>query len=280
MKAILFVGALLLGFQMFSQDQTKGYESQWSEREQATVLLVPYEQKMFLSDVSREIGNNTGLELAEIERLFREGTCQMISNVGSESYQFIDLLNDETTSAADDMEYIFNSIQWKYEKVPPPPTEKTKTQKWLDKVSTRKVEDQRGRGVQVEEGEIETYYDEKQRFMDVLVLNDKLVPYLVDTYDCDFLLFINELDIKVLRDFNRENGQTWDRMVKIHYSILNRTGEKVFASAAYYRYSGHHKEIWGIIRKNLEIPAREIISKLPMEEAPDELRYMRSSVKE
>lgn len=263
MKFILFIGALCISSQILGQDQTKGFQGHWTEREQATVLLVPYEHRMFLSDVNREIGNHTGLDIFEIQRIFREGTNQMIANSGSEAYRFIDMLNDDSPGALEDIEYIYNSIQWTYEKVPPPPTEKTKARKWLDKVTEKKQPEQKGDGVNIEEGELQSYYDENERFMDVTVKNDDLIPHLVDSYDCDYMIFVNELDIKVLRDFNRENGQQWGRMVKIHYSILDREGQKVYASAAYFEYSGQEKEIWSLIRKNLEEPAKQIVSQLP-----------------
>jgi hypothetical protein len=270
MKYLVFIAVLCMSSQLFGQDQTKGFQGHWTEREQANVLLVPYEHRMFLSDVNREIGNQTGLDIFEIQRIFREGTNQMIANAGSESYRFIDMLNE-------DIDFVYNSIQWTYTQVPPPPTEKTKARKWLDKVTEKREPEQKGDGVNIEEGELQTYYDEKERFMDIVVKNDDLIPHLVEAYDCDYMIFVNELDIKVLRDFNRDNGQAWGRMVKIHYSILDREGEKVYASAAYFEYSPEEKEIWSLIRKNLEQPAKQIVSHLPQAEQTAGASFMTRS---
>lgn len=276
----LLIAFVALSFMGNAQDKTKGFSGQWAQRDQASVLLVPYEQKMFLSDVNKEIANRTGLEHDEIKRIFREGTNQMVANEGAGNFSFIDLLNDDGIGNKDDIDLIYNSIQWQYVKVPPPPVEKSKARKWLDKVTQKEAADQEGRGVSVGDGELQTYYDEKQRFMDVVVVNDDLVPYLVDSYDCDYLLFINELDIQVLRDHNRDNGQAWGRMVKVHYSILDREGNSVYASAAYLQYAPNEKDIWQLIRKNLEIPAREIISHIPIQENTQTPAFMTPGVSE
>ncbi len=249
-----------------AQDRTRTHHQMNFDSEVAKVLLVPYEEKMFLSDVNREVNKLTGLELAEIKRIFREGLCQIVARESDGQTEVLDLLNFGDRGSQEDISYILHSVGYNFEEVKPLPVdvvEKTKTGKIIESITTKEEAEQQGRGAYTEEGEIKSWYDKKERFMNVQVYNDELIPFLVEKYECDYILFINQLDIKVMRDVNRDNGQTWARRIMIHFSLLDGEGKEVFSSAVYGHYGGDEKDIYQIIGKNFARPAQRLLSVIP-----------------
>jgi hypothetical protein len=247
-----------------AQDKTFAIVPRQFHAGEGTIMVVPYENKMFLSDINREVHNRTGLELNEIRRLFREGLCQVISNEAAKAnYETLDILNSGLDGDLEDIDNIHQSVGYVYSVLPPPPTEEKELVKRVEKLLEKETPEQQNRGVQVGEGEILTYYDGKERFMDVQILNPDLFSHLNDQHTFDYVLIINELDIKVLRNHDSEMGQLWERMVKVHYNWLDGDGNKIYGGAAYYSYEGHEKDIYTIIRKSFTPIAQQILVNLP-----------------
>jgi hypothetical protein len=266
---VLFIG--LLSAPLFCQDKTYSVGRRSFENGQGSIMIVPYENKMFLSDINREVAKRTGLEIDEIRRLFREGLCQVASNEAGMNYSVLDLLNSGIDGALDDIEYTHRSVGYEYSKVPPPEEkDKTKLKKWLDKTIDPEQPDQKDRGVTVEGGELQRWYDEKERYMDTRIANPDLVTYLNDRHQFDYILFLNELDIQVKRIPEMELGQTWDRVVKVHYTVFDKDMNRLTGGAVYNRYSGDKKDIYSIIGTNFRPIAAQIMAQIHALEESDE----------
>ncbi|MFT5245356.1 MAG: hypothetical protein ACI9RU_000271 [Litorivivens sp.] len=249
-----------------AQDKTFAIVPRQFHAGEGTIMIVPYENKMFLSDINREVHNRTGLELSEIRRLFREGLSQVISNEAAKaSYETLDILNSGMDEEVEDIDNIHQSVGYVYSQLPPPEKEK-EIVKRVEKILEQESLDQQKRGVEVNQGEILTYYDGKERFMDVQILNPELFVHLNGRHSFDYVLIINELDIKVLRNHDAEMGQLWERMVKVHYNWLDGDGNKIYGGAAYYAYEGNEKDIYTIIRKSFTPIAQQMLVNLPVTE--------------
>ena len=248
-----------------AQDKTFAIVARPMRMGTGTIMMVPYENKMFISDINREVHNRTGLELDEIRRLFREGLMQVISNEAVNfRYNTIDILNSGMDGDLEDIERVHASVGYNYEKLPEPDKEDKKLVERMEKAFEQQAPDQSGRGVNVGEGEILTYYDGKERYMDAVVYNPQLFTDLNGHHTCDYVLIINELDIRVLRNHDAEMGQIWDRMVKVHYNWFDSEGNKLYGGAAYYEYAGDEKDIYTIIRKSFTPIAQQILVTLPV----------------
>lgn len=267
LKVSLLLLFVLTSTIISAQDKTFAIVPRQFHAGEGTIMIVPYENKMFLSDINREVHNRTGLELNEIRRLFREGLSQVISNEAAKaSYETLDILNSGMDEEVEDIENIHQSVGYVYSLLPPPIEEEKQLVKRVEKLLEQDAPDQQKRGVEVGEGEILTYYDGKERFMDVQILNPELFSHLNGRHTFDYVLIINELDIKVLRNHDAEMGQMWERMVKVHYNWLDGDGNKLYGGAAYYSYEGNEKDIYTIIRKSFTPIAQQMLVNLPVPE--------------
>jgi len=258
----LFI-VLIFTLAISAQDRTYSYGNKGYSQSLPKVAIVPFESNLYLSDINKEIGNRTGLNLQEIENTFRDGIMQTIINLGSDSYNFIDPTEIEEEDLHRIIGGIYSCISYDYVQVIPlDKVDKTNAQKLLEKLKKKEAPSQQNRGVYLEDGEIREWYDKKERFMDAKVHNQEKFDKIIIENELDFILCINELDIKVMRDVNRDVGQIWPRRVKIHFTIFDKNGNKTFGSAVYNNYDGNQKDIYSIIRKNFRVPCAQIVAKI------------------
>lgn len=221
-----------------AQDRTFGKQRSVNAVEDATIVLVPYEHKMYISDVTRELCEKNELPVSEVRRILREGLSQIVATELSKYATVIDLLNEGEEEKLRDVNEFHAALDYDYIAVPIP-----------DSLKQRKeLKSQIGRGTYIEQGEIRSYYDGKERFMDAVIQDKKLIPYWKKRYQPDYVVFLNELDIRVRRDGPPMPGEQRERQIKVHYSIFDGKGKKVNASAVMLNYPYGESNIFDIVR--------------------------------
>ncbi len=246
-----------------AQDKTYSFGKKGFSESLPKVAIIPFEDKLFLSDINKEVAKRTGLDIQEIENTFRDGMIQSIVNLGSGSYNFLDPTDMEQEDLQQLIGGIYSCVSYDYILVVPLAKEdKTKAKKILENLEKKENPNQKNRGAYLEDGQIKEWYDRKERYMDATIRDQEKFDKIVAENELDFVLLINELDIKVMRDVNRDVGQTWPRRIKIHFTIFDKAGKKTFGSAVYQTYDGQQKDIYNIIRKNFRPPCSQIVAKL------------------
>ncbi|MFZ6050475.1 hypothetical protein [Halocola ammonii] len=239
----------------------------------AKVVIVPYEGKMLLSDINRELGSEHDMTLPEIKDIFREGLCQMVAMEGSKEFDTFDMINSGEKAVYQDIQFIFNNLGYKYTEVPKS-AEEEEEENVIDRIE-EKVEEkqnpkQKGRGVYVAKGEIRSNYDNRERFMDARILKPELFEYLQETYEADYFFFITQLDVKVMRTPEMPEWTTAERRLKMHYTIFDGSGEKVAGSASYAYFGPEVKDIFQIVKNYFPILAEEALKSIPTAEEEEE----------
>ena len=184
-KSTLLIGLLLYCSTAFSQDNTFGFGKETYANDRGQILLVPWENKMYISDINKEVSNRTNLSIDEIKRLFREGFCQIFAQNAAENWDVIDLVTSGEEGHLRDLERIHRSISYRYEDVPPT-EEPAKAKRLLMKLKPKTSEGQEANGGKIKNGEIYTYYDEKERYMNTQINNPELMSYLADQYEFEY----------------------------------------------------------------------------------------------
>ena len=264
MKALTITLTCMLFFSVFhAQDNTYSYGRQTAYGSLPKIAIVPFDTRHYLCDINKEIGNRTGLTLDEIENTFRNGIIQSIIKMSAGSYDFFDPEEISEDESFELIGGIYSCISYDYVQVVPLGEEDySKAKKILKKLSEKESPTQINRGAYLEDGQIKEWYDGKERFMNARITDMEKFKHIVAANDLDMVLCINELDIKVMRDYSRDIGQVWPRRIKIHFTIFDKDGNQTFGSAVYYNYDGHQKDIYTIIRKNFRPPCAQIVAKL------------------
>ncbi len=181
-----------------------------TERETASahkIMLIPFEPRLYLSEIDHNINVETKLTAKEIRYKFRDGlNDQLYKAFKAVKYNVVDLMED-TVKYKKDIEGIYQFLSYDFQKVPDQnnyqPPKKEKDQK------------------KIEKGQLNVESNTDARFMNAKVTNAKVVPILFGKYKTDVFVFINQLEIKSSTnngpaDLGDGNG---NRKIIVHYTV-------------------------------------------------------------
>lgn len=182
-----------------------------------TVLLIPFNPKLYISEADRNINKETKLTFKQIVHAFRKNLEGVIGNQFKTSFTVVSMMKD-TGKTSKDLSVIYNSVGYNYDVVPAngqllPPKE-------VKQVSTAK-DGQLGRSSQGAE----------KRFMNTKINSPGLLAQLSKKYKAEVFVFVNELDIKATTEFD-ETTQSYLRDVAVHYTVVDKEGKMLCAGLA------------------------------------------------
>lgn len=216
----LFIGLFVLTSK--GQNTTINNKDKEERESSAThkVMLIPFEQRLYLSEIDHNINLETKLSGKEIKHKFRDGLNeQLMKAFKSSKYNVLDLMED-TAKYKKDIEGIYQYLTYDYQKVPnqdnyqPPKNEKEKKK--------------------IVKGQVEVETDTEQRFMNAKITNAKVVPLLYAKYKTDVFVFINELEIKAVGSKGpAEMGAgNSNRQIIVHYTVYSYDAKEINSGIA------------------------------------------------
>jgi hypothetical protein len=170
------------------------------------VMIIPFEPKMYMSEIDMYINQETKQNARQIKWAFRDGVNEQLYKALKSKYGVVDLL-DDTVKTKKDLEMTYQYLGYEFMKVPNQDNYKPPVKEKEEKA--------------IEKGQIMVETNTDTRFMNAKIKNPKLVPYLFDKYKCDLFIFINQLDIKG----NTSGGPaetpstSGNRKLVVHYTI-------------------------------------------------------------
>ena len=177
------------------------------------VLIIPFEPRLYNSEIDRFINAETKLSAKDIKFKFRDGINEQIYKaLRAAKYNAVDLMSD-TVLYKKELNAIYQYLSYDYVKVP--------DQKNY-KVPLREKEQKK-----IEKGQLVVETNADERFMDARITNAKALQAIAAKYRCDLFLFINELDIKASGSKDPGAGETELRKIIVHYTIINRSGVEI-----------------------------------------------------
>jgi len=199
---------LFFSFSFYSQTTTIVKNN--TSRDAATahkVIIIPFENRLYLSEIDRYINAETKLSAKQIKFKFRDGLNEQLTKAfKATKFNVVDLMED-TVKYKKDLEGIYQYLTYEFQKVPnqenyqPPKKEKKEKQ--------------------IEKGQLNVESNSDLRFMNAKLTNAKVVPILYGKYKTDLFVFINQLDIKTAvskgpAELAETNG---NRKITVHYTV-------------------------------------------------------------
>jgi hypothetical protein len=207
---------------LFGQDKVIGTKTK-AERETTAAhkaMLIPFEPKLYMSEIDRNINLETKLSAREIKHKFRDGLNEQIYKAFKASkYNVVDLMED-TTKYKKDMERIYQYLSYEYLKVPDQVNYK----------APKKEKDEK----KVDKGQLVVETNGDARFMNAKITDPKVVPGLFSKYKTDVFVFINQLDIKAggYIDPLNPGGNNPNRKIIVHYTVYTIDGKEINSGIA------------------------------------------------
>jgi hypothetical protein len=265
MKRIVALFAFLLAFTpIFSQNTTTGETIPVDQTDKQNVLIIPFESKMYISDIDRDLAQKNALNFQDIKAKFRAALDQNIFIALKPYYNPLSFYAIEPQEAKEELVYIYNSVGYKYEVIPVEEVVEKENlgTKLIGKFKKKKKEEEYiEAGVQ--NGQIVSQVDNRDKYMNTKITNSNLLPNLNKKHQANYYIFINELDIKRSADeAYKATEDQYKREIKVHYTIIDNNGNEVSSGAIKARFPSGQNDIDKIIKVHFPLIAQKIVSKL------------------
>ena len=270
-KIVVCLFAIFAMYSASAQNTTTGTNEGSGISYKSSVLVIPFESKMYFSDIDRDVSQKTELNFHEIKAKFRAALDQNIYIALKKYYNPMSFYSIEPSEAKQELAYVYNSVGYKYEVVPQEEVVEKETvgKKFIGKFKKKEKEEEYiEAGIQ--NGEIVSQVDSREKYMKTTITNDQLLPNLDQKYKASYYLFVNQLDIKRAAD-NRylASDEAYQREIKVHYTIIDAKGEVASSGAIKSRFASNQNDIDKIIKDQFPLIAERIVNNLL---GPDEAR--------
>lgn len=255
--------ALLSSTGIFAQSTTKDPDAGKSTSTASSkpkVLFVPFNVKMYMSEIDMSINKETNMNYHQIRDGFRSGLMKSLMSEFRKNYNVVSLL-DDTVKMKKDLAYVYEVTTSSYEPVGPATAKKEATAPTTtDGKNTPKTP------TGVKKGQIEVQTEDQDKFMATLILSPNLLGYLKKKYNADYVVFISELDLKneLGEDpYNMSGAQEYKRSACVHYTVVSTaTSKRIAAGKAKSVFSSTMNKPQKIIDNQFSAIAKTILAKL------------------
>ncbi|MDO8998606.1 MAG: hypothetical protein Q7W45_02495 [Bacteroidota bacterium] len=184
------------------------------------VMLIPFESRLYMSEIDQNINAETKLTAKEIKYKFRDGLNeQLFKAFKINKFNVVDLM-DDTTKYRKDLDGIYQYLTYEFQKIP----------NQENYQAPKKEKDQK----KIEKGQLNVESNSDARFMNAKITNAKVVPLLYGKYKTDLFVFINQLDIKASgskgpAELGEGNG---NRKITVHYTVYTYDAKEINSGVA------------------------------------------------
>ena len=291
-KVVISIVVILVAYVSFSQDATINLSTsevpQLATIEEPAldkvsdsikyvkVMIIPFDPKLYMSDVDRGISKKTGMSPTQIKYNFRLGLANTMYSQTIKDHPSIQMYSAENEDVQQDLSYIYKSTGYHYDYVPEDAEKpkQSKPKEVLNQIKKRADETLYGSkeqgGTKIIDGQLYSVDYSKDRFMNVRVLNPNMFEYLSIKYEAGYFVFINQLDVKIApgTDYRALENEVYQREIKVHYSIYDQYGNQIYASAAKNYFPSVMNDMNMIIKGYMPKICNEIAFHIPTEKLP------------
>ncbi|MBS1646035.1 MAG: hypothetical protein JST67_01705 [Bacteroidetes bacterium] len=176
------------------------------------IMIIPFESKLYMSQIDHRINAETKLNQKQIKDEFRRSINVELAQALKHQMECLDLLKD-TIKYKKDLINIYKNIRFHYEKVPNQANYKPP------------VPEKNNKTANIKNGQVLNETSTEERFMNAEITNAALIPTLYAKYKTDLFLFINQLDI--ISTAIDEMGMTSNRSLSLHYTVYSVDAKEI-----------------------------------------------------
>lgn len=246
-----FLYLILFGALGFKAQNTTINPKEKSEQSAAhKVMLIPFEPRLYLSEIDHNIHAETKLTAKEIRYKFRDGLNeQLYKACKNAKYNVVDLMED-TVKYKKDIEGIYQYLSYEFQKIPDQknyqPPKKEKDQKKIDK------------------GQLNVESNSDARFMNAKLTNGKVVPLLYAKYKTDLFIFVNQIELKSgtsngPSELGEGNGK---RKIIVHYTVYTHDAKEINSGTAEEEFEANLNNPKKIIDKHFAKVSNLIVQRI------------------
>lgn len=215
------------------------------DSQKVKLLIIPFEDKMFFTDLYRELTAANQINQEQIRNRLRRA-IQLSTRSSMRDSLDIHLFLRVDSVAKEELADIHSAIAYDYVPV-----------KKFDKKG-KEIKPEKAPEKGIRNGQIVSERTVDERYMNTVVRKPEILRQLNDRYEVNRFLFINQLDIK--HDLRDPNTAFLDpkRLIQVHYTFVDLYGKELGSGLAIQEYSGRTTNLDRIISDNMYKVAAQI----------------------
>jgi hypothetical protein len=272
-KPILFI-ALLFPFMvmgqtdMFDDEQvTKTDQEVYADgvEEESKILIIPFEEKLFYSDIMRDLTTVNNMGANEIYHRLRNEIQLSMKKALNDSMETAMFLNTDSLLESD-LVSIYAVLGYQYVPVPKELDEDKKGKK----KTTKKKEPEPKKELGIRDGQVIAERQVEERYMNAKLKDNTILDQFYTNYGINKFLFINQMDVKM--DLTDPEAAFIDpkRVVAIHYTIMDKDGKEISGGLASAQFPETESRLNYIIGGNFYKLSAEVLGSLVKAEKKEE----------
>ena len=227
-----------------AQDGTR-YTKKTDASPVGKVMTIPFEPKLYLSEIDKKVNEQTHWDFNQIREYFRHQLDAQLQAKLKNQTAVISFYSD-SVKMSKDLKYIYSSTRLSFD-----PLEKTGS-------STTGTSKDNG----IKDGQLAVEMSSEKKFTNLRINDLQALTYLHDKYKAEYFIFINQLDIKNDADSYNISTDTYLRRVNVHYTILDKNGKLITAGIAPSSFSSKENNPKKIVAQSFSPAATYIATKL------------------
>lgn len=204
--------------------------------ERSSVLVIPYMPAMHLSDADYDISDGSQMEMPKMRSTLRLELLKTLNKQFAEVYNVRGFNNDFVNDDNRDMDVLYHTLLFEGDSVYPLKNPSRFAIKDTTPVKKRNAKVKR-----------------ESQYMNVAIYDEMLIPDLSKKYNANYIIFLNEIDIKThFDDCLNLALKIYRRDLKVHYSIFDKTGKQLYGDVAVSHFGSNTNEVKEIINENFQ----------------------------
>jgi len=227
------------------------------------LMIVPFQPKMYMSDVDRDVGKTNNIDFYKVMGFFRLGLDNALVIRAKEEYEVI-TMHADVPDINRDLNYIYKSIGYDYELVPVKDemADATKAKKIMNKFK-KKEAPKTVSETKIDGGQVVSEGEMIERYMSTKVINPNMLSFLTEKYKTNLYLFINQLDIKnSVSDYRDYESDNFSRVIQAHYTLMDADGHKIAGGKTKEYFNSNTNDIRVIIKDHFTALADSMLDEI------------------
>lgn len=231
-------------------------------QEEAKILIIPFEKKLFNCDMMRDLTTVNQMSANQIYHRLRNEIQLSLQAALKDSMETALFLNTDSIKTEDLMNF-YAVMGYDYVPIPVEKEEDKKGKK-------KKVEQPKERQVGIRGGQVVAERDIVERYMKTVLKDSTILNEFYSKYGINRFLFINQMDVTM--DLTDPETAFVDpkRLSAIHYTILDKDGNELTGGLASKHFAGTESRLNYIIGTTFYALSAEVLGKLIQKEKEDE----------
>ncbi len=256
---LLFPIVLQAQTELFGDEKvTKTDQEVYTEgtEEEAKILIIPFEEKLFYCDIMRDLTKVNQLTQQQIYDKLRNEIQLSLKAALKDSMETATFLNTDSITDQD-LINIYAVLGYKF--VPVPAKEEVNEK---GKVKKEKKKPEPKKEVGIRDGQVVAERQVVERYMSAQLKSHEVLNQFYTNYGINRFLFINQMDVKM--DLTDPEAAFIDpkRLVAIHYTIMDKDGKEISGGLASAQFPGTESRLNYVIGGNFYKLSAEVLGSL------------------